>query len=269
MQIQIQITNNRNFLYFLATLLFLVSCNKKKNTSNSYSYSKKDSIQLGKKQFKGIKIYKAKNVTDSLLINKNKQIANITLTRLIYSGSNKVFIMESVNEDNKNVVENWFDNDYNLMFKEINYFSINEIFYSDINIDGNQELLRIQGYEDGVHYSISEFFDEKLIKKFYFIPVCEFLDSNKNEKYFFASSDNIKRLATENNKLKVSYDNLALDYKLEKTPNQTIVPILIFRVRKNVKIEDVEHIKELKQIKYVSYKELLDNILDNESNCTD
>jgi hypothetical protein len=242
-------------IIFILIFVFILSCKKKvekrKKEDKTVIKSLRDTIG---NYNKSIKLIRTKKINNDFF---KEKIENIISIKSIDFNSDNIedFIIEAVNKKDGSINEYWYDSSYKFIFKDKFDYSINEICVLDINKDGKNEVMRCQGYEDGVNFSISEFSETKLDKRFFFIPIVE--DATYDGKIFYSTDlDDLRFLAICDDRIKVSFDKLNLDFEVKKLKNQNKLPVLFFQSNIDKK-GNVEYVSKLNNIKCYSYSELL------------
>jgi hypothetical protein len=200
-----------NFITIFIALLFF-SCKKSKPLE--------DKILIEKTEISNIK--KKYSIPSNLKIEKQEEVN-------IDNDISTEFIITAVNEDATRTYEFWYKNDR--LIYEFNYpwVSINKKLLVNLDNDDDKEIVRIQGYEDGVDYVIYDISKQQQIPILYFNPVLE--DNRFLNQYMWVYPNDITGLIINQNKeIRVSLNN---EYKRDdnhiEPKSQTELPFIFFK----------------------------------------
>ncbi len=140
-------------LLSILILIFIIACNKKgsHNHKNSQEYNKENFSERS-------------YISKDLKIEKEEQI-NIDYDSV------KVVKITATDSDANYAYEFWFKNKEVLYKFKYSWGSINKKWFINLDEDSDKEIIRIQGYEDGVDYEIYDIQNKKQIPLLYFNPI--------------------------------------------------------------------------------------------------
>lgn len=147
----------------------------------------------------------------------------------IDSDEAKETIITAVDEKADYFYEFWFKNDKLLYEFKYYWGEINEKWLVNLDNDETKEIVRMQGYGDGVDCAIFDILNKEQTPILYFNPVLE--DTRYPNQYMWAYSNDIRDLMINNiNQLQVSLNNnepVNIEHPLPD--NQKELPYIFFR----------------------------------------
>lgn len=198
---------------YIFLLFFLIFSCKDKQTSPGKMLDKKAEKQTNKKEYP---------IPSNLKIEKQEEVD-------FDDDEVKEVIITAADSDANNTYEFWYKDDQLIYQFKYPWGSINKKWLINLDDDKEKEIVRIQGYEDGVDYVIYDISEKQQIPILYFNPVLE--DSRYPNQYMWAYPNDIKDLIVNKNKeIQVSLNN---SYQRKddhtKPENQKEFPFIFFK----------------------------------------
>lgn len=208
--------NNIKILSLIFLCILVYSC-KENKVSQSMMLDGKTEKQINKKEYP---------IPQNLKIENQEEIN-------IDNDEAKEIIITAVDKNADYFYEFWFKNDKLLYQFKYPWGSINKKWLINLDNDKEKEIVRIQGYEDGVDYVIYDISKTQQIPILYFNPVLE--DSRYPNQYMWAYPNDIRDLIiNQNNEMQVSLNN---NYQREddqtQPENQKELPFIFFQGQTN------------------------------------
>lgn len=203
---------NIKILSVIILCILVYSC-KDKQTAQDKMLDKKIEKQTNKKEY---------IIPSNLKIEKQEEVD-------FDSDEVQEVIITAVDSDATNTYEFWYKDDQLIYQFTYPWGSINKKWLINLDDDKEKEIVRIQGYEDGVDYVIYDISEKQQIPILYFNPVLE--DSRYPNQYMWAYPNDIKDLIVNQNKeLQISLNN---SYQREddhtQPENQKELPFIFFK----------------------------------------
>jgi len=140
-----------------------------------------------------------KNIPSNLKIEKQEKIN-------IDNDPDDELIVTAVDSLSEKYFEYWYKNGNLIHEFSYPFVSINYKWFADLDDNNKKEVIRAQGYEDGVDYAIYKIKNNDEILQLYFNPGLK--DERYGDKNFWAYPNDIRELAVDQDKkLLVSLDN--------------------------------------------------------------
>jgi len=203
---------NKHFFYLIVTLsIFYNSCKENKSLQSNEDINTTEKLSSKK-------VYK---IPESLKIEKQEKIN-------IDDDETLEVIITAIDKNADYFYEYWFKNDLLIYKFTYPWGSINKKWLVNLDDDNEKEILRIQGYEDGVDYVIYDIAKDKQIPILYFNPVL--VDKRYPNQYMWGYPNDIKSLIiNKSGEVKVSFNNnYQRDDSHTEPNNQKELPFLFF-----------------------------------------
>lgn len=204
----------KHALYFIIGLVTIL--NSCKETPQKAGNPKDVSVEkkVNKKEYK---------IPDGLKIDNQEEIN-------IDDDESKEIIITAVDKNADYFYEFWYKNDKLIYEFKYPWGSINRRWLLNLDDDATKEIVRIQGYEDGVDYVIYDIVKDKQVPILYFNPAL--VDKRYPDQYMWAYPNDIENLIVIDNKLQVSLNNnYPRDDSHTQPKNQRELPFLFFNGR--------------------------------------
>ena len=194
--------------------LSLYSCKENKNSTNNTVQNKVEN--------------KIESQTKKYTIPSNLKIEN--QEEIDIDSDNTLEVIITANDANATFTyEFWYKNDELIYQFKYPFGSINKKWLVNLDSDKEKEIIRMQGYEDGVDYVIYDLIEKQQIPVLYFNPVL--VDSKYPNKFMWAYPNDIEGIVVNaNNEVQVSLNN---DYPRDdehiQPENQKELPFIFFK----------------------------------------
>lgn len=191
-----------------------------------------------------------KNIPSNLKIEKQEKIN-------IDNDPDDELIVTAVDSLSEKYFEYWYKNGNLIHEFSYPFVSINYKWFADLDDNNKKEVIRAQGYEDGVDYAIYKIKNNDEILQLYFNPGLK--DERYGDKNFWAYPNDIRELAVDQDKkLLVSLDNnYPRDDDHTMPDNQRELPFVFFKGKTTQ--PDME-LKNLKRQERIDLKDLVKSI---------
>lgn len=161
-------------------------------------------------------------------IKKNATIESIEKIDLTGNSVNE-YLVTAKNLNKDSIYEYWFDNDKELFKLKYPNKDVNYKWYINIDDDNQKEVIRAQGFEDGIDYVVYDIIEGKQKPLLYFYPALKD-EQYKNQIFWGYPWDISELIINSNNKILVSLSNdFDSDGNITKPKNQKELPFLFFK----------------------------------------
>ncbi len=224
--------------YSILGLLIITSCKQNSKTEQKVmlSSAKTDQEIL-------------KNIPADYKIEKQENIN-------IDNDADEELIVTAVDSKNDKYFEYWYKKGNLIHEFSYSFVPINYKWFANLDDDNEKEIIRAQGYEDGVDYAIYKIKDNEEIVQLYFNPGLK--DSKYAGKNFWAYPNDIKGVIVDQNKnLLVSLNNnYPRDDDHTMPDNQKELPFIFFE---GSTTQPDMQLKNLKPLEKLDLKSLIKN----------
>lgn len=224
--------------YSILVLLIITSCKQNSKTEQKVmlSSAKTDQEIL-------------KNIPADYKIEKQENIN-------IDNDADEELIVTAVDSKNEKYFEYWYKKGNLIHEFSYSFVPINYKWFANLDDDNEKEIIRAQGYEDGVDYAIYKIKDNEEIVQLYFNPGLK--DSKYADKNFWAYPNDIKDVIVDQNKnLLVSLNNnYPRDDDHTIPDNQNELPFIFFE---GSTTQPDMQLKNLKPLEKLDLKSLIKN----------
>lgn len=171
--------------YLLLTVLFFISCKE------TFGQDQKNSILNSK-------------IETDYVIPKDQKI--VSAEEIDFDGDSiKETIITTSDINANNFFEYWIKNKKLIYKFTYPWASINKKWLVNLDEDQQNEIIRANGFEDGINYTIYDIQNGKQIPVLFFNPVLN--DDDYPNQNFWAYPNDIRELDFSNGKIRVSVDN--------------------------------------------------------------
>lgn len=224
--------------YSILGLLIITSCKQNSKTEQKVmlSSAKTDQEIL-------------KNIPADYKIEKQENIN-------IDNDADEELIVTAVDSKNEKYFEYWYKKGNLIHEFSYSFVPINYKWFANLDDDNEKEIIRAQGYEDGVDYAIYKIKDNEEIVQLYFNPGLK--DSKYADKNFWAYPSDIKGvIVDQDKKLLVSLNNnYPRDDDHTIPDNQKELPFIFFE---GSTTQPDMQLKNLKPLEKLDLKSLIKN----------
>lgn len=224
--------------YSILGLLIITSCKQNSKTEQKVmlSSAKTDQEIL-------------KNIPADYKIEKQENIN-------IDNDADEELIVTAVDSKNEKYFEYWYKKGNLIHEFSYSFVPINYKWFANLDDDNEKEIIRAQGYEDGVDYAIYKIKGNEEIVQLYFNPGLK--DSKYADKNFWAYPNDIKGvIADQDKKLLVSLNNnYPRDDDHTIPDNQNELPFIFFE---GSTTQSDMQLKNLKPLEKLDLKSLIKN----------
>ena len=202
---------NFKIFYSIFLLLLITSCKQNQQTDQK--------VMLGEVKTDSDIV---KNIPSNLKIEKQEKIN-------IDNDSEEELIVTATDSTLEKCYEYWYKKGNLIHEFSYPYASINYKWFADLDNDNQKEIIRAQGYEDGVDYAIYKIKGNDETVQLYFNPALN--DDKYQDKIFWAYPNDIQGLVVDQDKrLLVSLDNnYPRDDEHTIPDNQKELPFVFFK----------------------------------------
>ena len=216
--------------YSILGLLIITSCKQNSKTEQKVmlSSAKTDQEIL-------------KNIPADYKIEKQENIN-------IDNDADEELIVTAVDSKNEKYFEYWYKKENLIHEFSYSFVPINYKWFANLDDDNEKEIIRAQGYEDGVDYAIYKIKDNEEIVQLYFNPGLK--DSKYADKNFWAYPNDIKDIIVDQDrKLLVSLNNnYPRDDDHTIPDNQKKLPFIFFEGSTTQPDMQLKNIKPLEKL---------------------
>ncbi len=165
------------------------------------------------------------------------------------------YIISGIKPEEDKIYEYWVKGNTLIAAISFPFYEINHRWLQDLDGDGKSEIIRAQGFEDGIDYGIFRLKDGQQETMLYFNPV--FRDSKYPSQLFWGYPWNVENLVVDKEyKLRSSVDNeVVRDDDFYMPPNQKQLPYLLFEGK--VKDADPFKIENIKPFNNLSLQTII------------
>lgn len=224
--------------YSILVLLIITSCKQNSKTEQKVmlSSAKTDQEIL-------------KNIPADYKIEKQENIN-------IDNDADEELIVTAVDSKNEKYFEYWYKKGNLIHEFSYSFVPINYKWFANLDDDNEKEIIRAQGYEDGVDYAIYKIKGNEEIVQLYFNPGLN--DSKYADKNFWAYPNDVKGVIVDQNKnLLVSLNNnYPRDDDHTIPDNQNELPFIFFE---GSTTQPDMQLKNLKPLEKLDLKSLIKN----------
>jgi hypothetical protein len=224
--------------YSILGLLIITSCKQSSKTEQKVMLSSEKTDQEI-----------LKNIPADYKIEKQENIN-------IDNDADEELIVTAVDSKNDKYFEYWYKKGNLIHEFSYSFFPINYKWFANLDDDNEKEIIRAQGYEDGVDYAIYKTKDNEEIVQLYFNPGLK--DSKYADKNFWAYPNDVKGVIVDQNKnLLVSLNNnYPRDDDHTIPDNQKELPFIFFE---GSTTQPDMQLKNLKPLEKLDLKSLIKN----------
>lgn len=228
----------RTNFYIIISLfsILLISCQKNKKIDESNDLVKIPSssdnlldINTSTKNKEGLLALIKPKIVDVGHLNGNPKVDLLNNESIeIINEDNRFNFIIVTNYDTKNEVFNeiWYNSNYDIIYEEKSYYSIRMKWFCDLDNDNQPEIIRAEGEEDVMNYSVSKITDNKIEKLFYFNPIT-IKTIEQVDKYFWIYPNGFENIKVEKNKIFTSFSNVERDDEYDFLDKQEKMPSIL------------------------------------------
>lgn len=199
-----------------------------------------------------------KNIPSSLKIEKEEKIN-------IDNDTEEELIVTAVDSISEKYFEYWYKKGNLIHEFSYPFVSINYKWFADLDNDNEKEIIRAQGYEDGIDYAIYKVKDNDEVVQLYFNPGLK--DDRYGDKNFWAYPNDMRDIIVDQDKkLLVSLNNnYPRDDEHTIPSNQWELPFVFFKGKTTQPDMEVKNLKSTQKIdlkdlvKYISKENSIDS----------
>ncbi len=138
------------------------------------------------------------------------------------------YIITTTNKKKSNIQEFWFKKDKIVTSLKYPFYDINYKWLVNVDDDKMKEVIRAQGFEDGINYVVNDVQKNEEVPLLYFNPAL--IDVKYPNKIFWAYPWDIKEPIVNKNKFKISLNNkYERDGQYINPDNQKELPFIFFK----------------------------------------
>lgn len=211
-------------------LVFMTSCQQNKQADKKVMLSnvKSNSDML-------------KNIPSNLKIEKEEKIN-------IDNDSEEELIVTAVDSVSEKYFEYWYKKGNLIHEFSYPFVSVNYKWFADVDNDHEKEIIRAQGYEDGIDYAIYKVKDNDEVVQLYFNPGLK--DDRYGDKNFWAYPNDMQEIIIDQDKkLLVSLNNnYPRDDEHTIPDNQRELPFVFFKGKTTQPDMELKNLKATQKI---------------------